>query len=85
MEKEVICGNGQLAFGEGVKVATKNMTSGNNVLKSVYSPLRMCCCNAAGNGGRDCDNIGSRESTCGVTAVLGGMDEAVDIASSLDA
>ena len=47
--------------------------------------LSMCCCNAPGTGGRDCDNIESRESACGVTPVLGSMDKAVDIASSLDA
>ena len=69
MEKEVILGNGRLAFGDGVEVAT----------------LRMHCCNAAGTGGRDCDNIGSGESACGITPVLSGMDKAVDIVSSLDA
>ena len=47
--------------------------------------LRMRCCNAAETSGRDCDNIGSGESACGVTPVLGGMDKAIDIASSLDA
>ena len=65
----------RLAFREGVEVATGNMTSGNSVLKSMYSPLRMCCCSATGTGGRDCDSSGSRG--------LVGMDEAVDNASSL--
>ena len=35
MEKEVILGDGRLAFGEGVEVATENMIFGNNVLKSM--------------------------------------------------
>ena len=46
-----------------MEVTTENMTSGNNVLKSMYSPLRIRCCNAAGTGGRDCDNAGSGELT----------------------
>ena len=38
-----------LAFGEEVM---ENITSSNNVVKSMNSPLRMHCCNASGTGGK---------------------------------
>lgn len=46
-----------------LEVATENITSGSRVLKSIYSPLRIRCCNATGTGGRDCDSTGSGELT----------------------
>ena len=72
----------RLAFGEGVEVATENMTSGNNVLKSMYSPFRMHCCNVTGTGGRDCEITGARGSA-GLIPAFGDTDDAVDNASSL--
>ena len=65
MEKEVIRGDWPVelpAFGEGAEVVTESITTGNNVLKSVYSPFRMHCRNATGTGGRDCHSTGPRGS-----------------------
>ena len=54
------CGAASIWKGGGG--ATENMTSGNKVLKSMYSPLRIRCCIATGTGGRDCNNTGSEVS-----------------------
>lgn len=41
-------------------LALENMTSGSNELKSINSPLRMCCCTATGTGGSDSDATKSK-------------------------
>ena len=38
-----VCEVERVEFGEGVMFAVENMTSGNSVLKSMNSPLTICC------------------------------------------
>ena len=38
-----VCEVERVEFGEGVMFAVENMTSGNSILKSMNSPLTICC------------------------------------------
>jgi len=71
-----------LTFVEKAVFAAENMTSGSRVVKSMNSPLRICCWTANGTGGRDSDTDESAP-TPKVATAGDGLIEAGDNAMSL--